>query len=265
MSEHPQSNIDNPNDPPIEDDDVIITTPTRPHLLAAPFLNEIGEQNSFVNVIMHFLYNTPEITDHILPLDLSAQKQYALLYNLQLILSKYTSLTNPDTFPSVPETARYCDVSALRKELETLYKGENCFKRGQTGDPADLLFIFLNALHAYNKKAHSLRYIIDKECSPTCPSHEYIWIDLVQQYECANCNGTSDLMKFDYNYFMYEMEIKDILNKIQNMRKLELFQNKLFMFYKDIHVCKSHIYMVLIRMYSRKQTGFARRSARTLR
>ena len=207
----------------------------KPRMIAAPLKNDIGEQNSFVNVIIHLLHYTTEIPEFLQKNNFKIEPQYNLLYLLQQLLIKYSKLTNPDEYSKIPEGERICDVYDLRKELEKMYKGEEMFKMNTTGDPADLLFIFLNAFHSYCMRAHSLKYSIDKECLPQhCPSHDFIWVNLVQQYECASCKSTSDVMKFDYNYFMYELQMKELLQKIQKLKKLVEFQNKFFIFSKDI-------------------------------
>ena len=106
---------------------------------------------------------------------------------------------------------------------------------GQNGDPADLLFLFLNSIHSYYMKAHSLKYSIEQECNPICPAHEFFWLNIVQQYECKSCKATSDILKFDYNYFMFEILMKKIIFKVEQMKTLDQFFNKFFLFSKEIN------------------------------
>lgn len=231
----------------------------KPKFIAAPFKDDIGEQNSYVNVIIHLLHYIPQIPEYVEKFNFKSEKQYYLLHYLQELLKKYAKLTNSEEFEKIPETERYCDVYELRKEMEKIYKGEEMFQLGTTGDPADLLFIFLNAFHSFSMKAHSLKYSIDKECIPLCPSHEFIWLNLVQQFECCSCKSTSDVMKFDYNYFMYELKMKELLSKVQKMKKLAEFQNKFFIFSKEINVCKIKINKVI---HSQKQMGNVQKNAK---
>ena len=187
-----------------------------------------------MNVIMHLIYFTPEITDFLKRKDFSLEKQYLILFNLKTIMEKYSKLLS-DNIEEIPEKERYIDVKELRKSIELLYKGENLFKMGQNGDPADLLFLFLNSIHSYYMKAHSLKYSIEKECNPLCPSHEFFWLNLVQQYECQSCKGTSDILKFDYNFFIYEIFMKKIIFKVQKLKNFDQFHNKFFLFSKEIN------------------------------
>ena len=86
---------------------------------------------------MHLIYFTPEITEFLKRKDFSLEKQYLILFNLKTIMEKYSKLLS-DNIEEIPEKERYIDVKELRKSIELLYKGENLFKMGQNGDPADL-------------------------------------------------------------------------------------------------------------------------------
>ncbi len=183
---------------------------------------------------MHLIHFTPEITDFLKRKDFSTEKQYLILHNLKQIMNKYDSIIS-DEYEKNTEKENYCDVKELRKSIELLYKGENLFKMGQNGDPADLLFLFLNSIHSYYMKAHSLKYSIEQECNPLCPAHEFFWLNIVQQYECQSCKATSDILKFDYNYFMYEILMKKIIFKVEQMKNLEQFYKKFFLFSKEIN------------------------------
>jgi len=183
---------------------------------------------------MHLIHFTPEITDFLKRKDFASEKQYLILNNLQQIMEKYNLIISDD-LEKITEKEKYCDVKELRKSIELLYKGENLFKMGQNGDPADLLFLFLNSIHSYYMKAHSLKYSIEQECNPICPAHEFFWLNIVQQYECKSCKATSDILKFDYNYFMFEILMKKIIFKVEQMKTLDQFFNKFFLFSKEIN------------------------------
>ena len=97
---------------------------------------------------MHLFYYTPEIPNFLNKCKFEGEKQYLILFNLQKILQKYSKLCS-DKINEIPENERFINVYDLRKSLEELYKGEGLFKIGQSGDPADLIFLFLNAFHSY--------------------------------------------------------------------------------------------------------------------
>ena len=182
---------------------------------------------------MHLFYYTPEIPNFLNKCNFEGEKQYLILFNLQKILQKYSKLCS-DKINEIPENERIINVYELRKSLEELYKGEGLFKIGQSGDPADLIFLFLNAFHSYFMLAHSLKFSIEKECNPLCISHQYFRFNLIQQNQCMNCNATSDILKYALNFFIYEISLKKIIYKIEELESLDYFQNKLFILFKEI-------------------------------
>ena len=182
---------------------------------------------------MHLFYYTPEIPNFLNKCKFEGEKQYLILFNLQKILQKYSKLCS-DKINEIPENERIINVYELRKSLEELYKGEGLFKIGQSGDPADLIFLFLNAFHSYFMLAHSLKFSIEKECNPLCISHQYFRFNLIQQNQCMNCNATSDILKYALNFFIYEISLKKIIYKIEELESLDYFQNKLFILFKEI-------------------------------
>ena len=182
---------------------------------------------------MHLFHYTPEIPNFLNKCNFEGEKQYLILFNLQKILQKYSKLCS-DKIKEIPENERIINVYELRKSLEELYKGEGLFKIGQSGDPADLIFLFLNAFHSYFMLAHSLKFSIEKECNPLCISHQYFRFNLIQQNQCMNCNATSDILKYALNFFIYEISLKKIIYKIEELESLDYFQNKLFILFKEI-------------------------------
>lgn len=224
------------NDNSNEEEITARSTKAKQNTLAAPMKNDIDDQNCYVNVIIHTLHYIPEIFEFLTKESIAnSTNDHRLLIELDKLLERYNELTSKSC--NISEEDRYCNVYDLRRELESLLKGEGLFQLGLTGDPVDLLFIFLNAFHSYAIKANSLKYCVDKECKPVCPSHELFVFNLVQQLECKNCKATSDLLKFDYNYFIHDIKMKDIILKIESFAQLDDFSLKLFNFAKEISVC----------------------------
>ena len=58
---------------------------------------------------------------------------------------------------------------------------------------------------------------------------------------------------------MYELKMKELLSKVQKMKKLAEFQNKFFIFSKEINVCKIKINKVI---HSQKQMGNVQKNAK---
>ena len=66
---------------------------------------------------MHLIYFTPEITDFLKRKDFSLEKQYLILFNLKIIMEKYSKLLS-DKIEEIPEKERYIDVKELRKSIQ---------------------------------------------------------------------------------------------------------------------------------------------------
>jgi len=99
-------------------------------------------------------------------------------------------------------------------------------------DPVDLLLAIFNSFHSYSTKAKSLKYVIDRPCDPICISHNLFWINLLEQYQCK-CGATSEVLQYDYNYFIYEVYVMEILKYSQ---KKENFNKCFFKFTKENNV-----------------------------
>jgi hypothetical protein len=138
-------------------------------------------------------------------------------------------------FSKTPEHGRIIDPSSLRYELSQLFMEDNRFKMNTMDDPVEVLFVILNAFHAYSIDAHSLKYVSDKSCNPICMSHKLFSINLLEQVECE-CGATGEVLKYDYNYYIYEVYVKEMLNFTINMEDSKSYQNKFFKIVKTLNV-----------------------------
>jgi hypothetical protein len=68
---------------------------------------------------MHLIYFTPEITDFLKRKDFSLEKQYLILFNLKIIMEKYSKLLS-DKIEEIPEKERYIDVKEGQWSLKLL-------------------------------------------------------------------------------------------------------------------------------------------------
>lgn len=208
-------------------------------LVAAPFQNEIGEQNCFLNVIIHCLHYTPEIDLFFEQEDFPSKEQFHLLDELQRILEKYRSLVSSIYFKRVPKNMRFCNPREIRQELEYLFKSSNLFQLGVLGDPSDVFYVLMSAIHAYCSGEDNLLAHSDEECkNEKCPSHNCFYFDIAEQIECQNCNQKSDIYKFPSFTFIYDIEVKEIMDNIDRMQYLNLFNGKLFQIHKPINSTK---------------------------
>jgi hypothetical protein len=161
----------------------------------------------------------------------------------QIIYERYSEILSNRC--KIGETFRYIDPFELRKEFGLLYKEEGKFQMNKMNDPVDLLFAILNAFHSYSTNAKSLKYVIDQPCNPPCLAHSLFWINVLEQYQCE-CGATSEVLQYDYNYFIYEVYVKEILNFTEGKKDIKVYQNKFFNFLKEINVSSYLIFIIYI-------------------
>ena len=207
-------------------------------LISAPFKNDIGEQNCFVNVIIHALHYTFPIQFYFETEDISDNENFNLLVELSTILERYRQLTSRIYFHKIPKGTRFCNVLNIRGELDYMFEDKNILKLGDMGEPSDVFYIFLNAIHCYYTKEGSLLNEQKEECKELhCPSHSTYYINLASQLECINCNIKNDLLKYPPNNYMYDINISIIISQLENMQYFDEFYCKLFEFEKKNYSC----------------------------
>ena len=142
-------------------------------------------------------------------------------------------------YSKLSDQLKIIDPCHLRKELANLFKEDGKFGLNSMDDPVEALFVILNAFHSYSMNAGSLKYVIDKPCNPLCLSHNLFWINILEQYECE-CGATSEILKYDYNYFIYEAYVKEILLSMQDKIDVKSYKNKFFTFLKNLNVSNNY-------------------------
>lgn len=179
--------------------------------LGAPIRNEIGEQNCYVNVIIHTIFNIKEMREYFLTEEIENEDRLSILFEMKMIIEKYHDLVSIAC--KTPETFKFIDPIDFRRELDNLFREEKKFRMKSMGDPVDLFFVILNSFHSY--RSSSLKYIHETPCNPPCLAHSLFWINLLEQNECERCGATSEVLQYDYNYFIYEVYVKELLNKLE--------------------------------------------------
>ena len=170
-------------------------------------INNIGDENSFFNCIIHMLHFTPEILTFLQEnkdLFKKENSEYEILGELCDILEKYDKLLDKDQCYTIPEDERFIDVKSIRTKISEIYKGEGFFQMNNSDVPSEILYFFLNAIHSYSLNLDSPKYYIienhkkrkesEKEINnfnllgekenkydPICLSHELFDMHLIQQ------------------------------------------------------------------------------------
>ena len=231
-------------------------------LKSVPMVNNIGDENSYFNSIIHMLFYTKEIYQFLHEKKVlfnSDNTNYQILGELHEILDKYNRLVDAKKCYLVPDDQGFLDVKNLRIMLSELYKGEGFFKLNESSDPADLLYFFLNAIHSFSIDLKLPKYYIKEnnklntdffenkennniftaqkeksnKCDPKCISHKLFDMHLIQQIECNNCKSTGPIMQYDTNFFIYEIKYKLLNKKIVSQTQYKLLINNFFKFAKD--------------------------------
>ena len=126
--------------------------PKREALSSVPMINNIGDENSFFNSIIHMLYFTPEIFEFLQENKDNFKKKnsgYEILGELFDILDKYDKLLDKNQCYLISEDDRFIDVKSIRKKISELFKGEGFFQMNNSDDPSEILYFFLNAIHSF--------------------------------------------------------------------------------------------------------------------
>jgi len=239
--------------------------PKKESLISVPLSNNIGDENSFFNAIIHMFYFTPEIFTFLEENKQNFTGNYEILLELYKILDKYNKLLDKNQCYLIPEEERFIDVKNLREKISELYQGEGLFQFGNSDEPSEILYFFLNAIHSFAIDLISPKYYIldnhssvninnnentnnnineenDKDsitqedeeekredkCDPICLSHSLFDMHLLQQVECLNCKSVGNIKKFPNKFFIYDINYKNIALNIKNISKFKYLSNIFF-------------------------------------
>ena len=239
--------------------------PKKESLISVPLSNNIGDENSFFNAIIHMFYFTPEIFSFLEENKQNFTGNYEILLELYKILDKYNKLLDKNQCYLIPEEERFIDVKSLREKISELYQGEGLFQFGNSDEPSEILYFFLNAIHSFAIDLISPKYYIldnhssvninnnentnnnineenDKDsitqedeeekredkCDPICLSHSLFDMHLLQQVECLNCKSVGNIKKFPNKFFIYDINYKNIALNIKNISKFKYLSNIFF-------------------------------------
>ena len=232
--------------------------PKREAMSSVPMINDLGDENSFFNSIIHMLYFTPEIFTFLDENKENFKKEnskYEILGELYDILDKYDKLLDKYQCYLIPEDERFIDVKNIRKKISELYKGEGFFQMNNSDDPSEILYFFLNAIHSYSLNLDSPKYYIienqkkrqnsgnensdynyigekEDKCEPICLTHSLFDMHLIQQIECLSCQNAGIIKKFPNNFFIFDINYKNIAINTKHINKFKYLLNTFFRYAK---------------------------------
>ena len=171
------------------------------------FFNSNGINDSFVYSIIYSIHHMKLFKKFIindLNIDQIQNKssyfQNSFLYYLREILLQMGK-------------EKFIDIYKFRENISKQFQNHRKFLADQPDDPADLLFIIINAIHSYSIQ-FSLNDISDENCTQKCFSHKFIWLDLARIDECK-CKGITKRLFSSHNYIT-DIPLKKIFNLMEN-------------------------------------------------
>ena len=190
------------------------------NIYISSFINNGGINDSFISVVLYAIYHMKLFRKYIIN-DLDKYKNFSnfqnsFLYNLREILIQIGK-------------NKYIDIHQFRENLSKQFQNHRKFLLDQPDDPADLLFIIINAIHS-NSIQFSLNEISDENCTEKCFSHKFIWLDLSRIDECK-CKGSTKRLYSNHNYIT-DIPMDKIFNLMNNNYNNKN-NNEEFLLYKN--------------------------------
>ena len=191
-----------------------------------PMINNRGNNNCFINVLVQIFFHSPEFRRDFLNIDFDKTDLNNPLFQLQKLFLKYMEYQT--------ENKQY--IIDIKNFRNTLSKTFNDIEEGFVGDPVEVFNHILNAIHLYKVKHTNLNEFNASKfnCHHTCLSHKYFSVKLIETLICEYCKSKNEI-PYDENYFIYEIFVFEILEQLHN-KPNQLFRNQLFKYSKTINM-----------------------------
>ena len=191
-----------------------------------PMINNKGNNNCFINVLVQILFHSPEFRRDYLNIDFDKTDLNNPLFQLQILFLKYMEY-------QTDKKQYIIDIKNFRNQLSKIFTD---IEEGIVGDPVEVLNHIFNAIHLYKVKHTNLNEFNASKfnCHLTCLSHKLFSIKLIETLICESCKSKNEI-PYDENYFIYEIFVFEILEQLHNKTN-QLFRNKLFSYSKIINM-----------------------------
>lgn len=196
----------------------------------ATFQNLYGENSCFVNVILHLIFNIPQLSEFLNSLyeinqlnkaekrrnnknnDDNNNKIDKFLVLLGEILCKYENVMNEEKESKKNNQITVLRTLSMRKLLESI--SEYKFPLNNIADPVELLTFILDILNEKSKE----------------DLHNAFYIELIDEFSCKRKNCQIAIKnKYDEDNFIYHIYIDEIIKYIEHENiKVRDYINKLF-------------------------------------
>ena len=191
-----------------------------------PMINNKGNNNCFINVLVQILFHSPEFRRDYLNIDFDKTDLNNPLFQLQILFLKYMEY-------QTDKKQYIIDIKNFRNQLSKIFTD---IEEGIVGDPVEVLNHIFNAIHLYKVKHNNLNEFNASKfnCQHSCLSHKFFSIKLIETLICESCKCKNEI-PYDENYFIYEIFVFEILEQLHNKTN-QLFRNKLFSYSKIINM-----------------------------
>ena len=201
--------------------------------IVIPMRNQKKENNCFLNVIIQNLTHLQNFKNDLLGKDHSdiymksqpVNDFYTLinLYQKEQIKQK-DDKSNKDNKDTTPEPT--LSVNNLRTSLNEVF---GRYHKGESGDPMETMNSIFDLIHEGYCQKNRIDKARIKSCK--CIVHKHFFLQLADIQYCPNCNSKK-VQLYDKDCFMYNIFIKDILNKLHK-KSFTSFKMKLFQILKE--------------------------------
>lgn len=174
---------------------------TEVDILGKGLLNEVGEYNCFLNVIIQSLWHLRRFREEFLAVASSPHVHVGdpcvvcALYNIFVALSSAT----------IESSKEAVAPTSLRIALSTLYPESNFFQQAQMNDASEVLAVIFDCLHrAFTSNGTSSDTESDGsagvgswDCqNQTCIVHSLFGLDISEQMNCRSCGLESRHLRY---------------------------------------------------------------------
>ena len=160
--------------------------------------NNIKACHEIFQILLHF----DELREYLLNGKLPIYEDVPIIQKLVLLLSCYNNKNREKNCKIKNEDF----LNYISKNFQNI------------NNPIDILNIIFKLIHLYIVKSFSKDFLnqsfLKQKCEANCIIHKLFFININEYKDCKNCRNSYSLNS-DPNYFIYKLNINDILTKIK--------------------------------------------------
>ncbi|KAG9455754.1 hypothetical protein H6P81_000262 [Aristolochia fimbriata] len=182
-------------------DQVPVKTDIEDRVLGTGLLNEVGEYNCFLNVIIQSLWHLRRFREEFLGALRSVHQHVGDPCVVCALYDIFTALS----LASSDARREAVAPTSLRIALSNLYPDSNFFQQAQMNDASEVLAVIFDCLHrsftadsgASDTDSEESNYIGSWDCTNNaCMAHAIFGMDIYEQMNCSSCRLESRHLKY---------------------------------------------------------------------